>query len=85
MIWGSYSWARTVTAQSGDGCAGRLALQRTSSRAAADTAAREALSLPLPIAARENEPHLLSTSGNMWLPWGEQERGESLSSIIRFN
>lgn len=47
--------------------------------------ALEALSLPLPRAARENEPHLLSTYGNMWLPWGERERGDSLSSIIRFN
>lgn len=35
------------------------------------TAASEPLPLPLPRAARENGPHLLSTYGNMWLPWGE--------------
>lgn len=80
MIWGSYGWARTVTAQSGDGCAGGQPCSEPRPAAAADTAAREALSLPLPIAARENEPHLLSTSGNMWLPWGEhgERREENL-------
>lgn len=41
-----------------------------------------ALPLPLPRAVRDNEPHLLSTYGNMWVPRREWERGESLSSII---
>lgn len=71
-------WRHTVALAAPGG------LQVPHTTPAADTKAADALSLPLPRAARENEPHLLSTYGNMWLPWGEQERGESFSSVIQF-